>query len=416
MMKEIEKYSRQTLERFLHYVSYNTQAKIGAKTSPSSTGQMKLAKHLQQELFALGLDEIEVSKHGVVTAFLPSNIAHNTTTIGLIAHLDTSPECSGKNVHPEVIENYRGGDIALGIGEEFISPVYYPFLQKLVGKTLVVADGNTLLGADNKAGIAEIMTALAIIQEQQLPHCHLRIAFTPDEEIGLGMTFFPWEKFQCDWAYTVDGGEVGELEYENFNAANATIKIYGRNMHPGTAKNKMVNALTLACEFQQGFPKEDVPEKTQDRQGFFHLDSFVGDVEQVELHYLIRDFDRINFEQRKAFLSMLVVDFNRKKRLRRKAEVTIQDCYYNMYETIQHHPQSVELADKAMRECGIEPCHKPIRGGTDGAKLAEKGVACPNLFTGGYNFHSRHEFITLEGMLDAIRVLVKIAELASQKV
>ncbi|WP_207761613.1 peptidase T [Caviibacterium pharyngocola] len=411
-MDKIAQYKNGLLERFLHYVSFDTQSKIGAKVSPSSAGQLKLAKHLQQELFALGLQDIEISKNAVVTAFLPSNVSPKMPTIGFVAHLDTSPQCSGKHVRPEVIENYRGGDIALGLGDEFISPVYYHFLQKLVGKTLIVPDGNTLLGADNKAGIAEIMTALCYLKENNIPHCNIRVAFTPDEEIGLGMDFFPTEKFQCHWAYTVDGGEVGELEYENFNAAKAVVTIYGRNMHTGTAKNIMVNALTLACEFQQGFPAQEVPEKTDGRQGFFHLESFVGDVEKVELHYLIRDFDRVNFEQRKAFLSMLVVDFNRKKRLRRKAEIVMQDNYYNMYDTIRKVPAAVHLADTAMKKCGIEPLHKPIRGGTDGAKLAEKGIACPNLFTGGYNFHSKHEFITLEGMMDSVKVIAKIAELA----
>ncbi|MFY1028005.1 peptidase T [Actinobacillus seminis] len=413
-MKKIISYQESLLERFLRYISYDTQSKIAAKSSPSSGGQLKLAKHLQQELFALGLENIEMSKNGVVTAFLPSNVSPNTPTIGFIAHLDTSPQCSGKHIKAEVIESYRGGDIALGLGDEFISPVYYPFLQKLVGKTLIVSDGNNLLGADNKAGIAEIMTALSMIRENHLPHCNIRVAFTPDEEIGLGMDFFPIDKFPCDWAYTVDGGESGELEYENFNAASAKVTIYGNNMHTGSAKNHMINALTLACEFQQGFPKAETPEQTEGRQGFFHLESFSGDIEKVELCYLIRDFDHVKFEQRKAFLSMLVVDFNRKKKLRQKAEVEITDSYFNMYDTIQKVPQSVNLADRAIRECGIEPQHKVIRGGTDGAKLAEKGLACPNLFTGGYNFHSKHELITLEGMVDSVNVIVKITELALQ--
>lgn len=256
------------LERFLHYTTYDTQSKSGAKISPSSAGQLKLAKHLQQELFALGLQDIDISKHSVVTAFLPSNVNPDSPTIGFIAHLDTATQCSGKNVQAEVIENYRGGDIALGVGEEFISPAHYQFLHQLIGKTLVVADGNTLLGADNKAGIAEIMTALAVLKEENLPHCNIRVAFTPDEEIGLGMQFFPVEKFPCDWAYTIDGGEVGELEYENFNAATAIVTIEGVNMHTGSAKDKMINALTLACEFQQGFPAEETPEQTEGKQGF----------------------------------------------------------------------------------------------------------------------------------------------------
>ncbi|MCK3658833.1 peptidase T [Pasteurellaceae bacterium Pebbles2] len=399
------------LERFLNYVSFDTQAKLGAKNSPSSSGQMKLAKQLERELQSLGLSEIHLSKHGVLTAYLPSNVA-NAPTIGLIAHLDTSPDCSGKHVKPEVINNYRGGDIALGIGEEFISPVFFPFMHQLIGKTLIVTDGSTLLGADNKAGIAEIMTALSILSQSAQPRCNLRIAFTPDEEIGLGMQFFDLSKFQCDWAYTIDGGAVGELEYENFNAASAVVNITGRNIHPGYAKDKMVNALTLACEFQQRFPADETPEKTSGKEGFFHLHRLLGDVQNVELHYLIRDFDSEKFEQRKAFLAQLVEQFNQQKSLRHGLTLEIKDSYRNMYDTVSQVPQAIQLADRAMRECGIEPNHKPIRGGTDGAWLAEKGLACPNIFTGGYNFHSKHELISLEGMESAVKVIVKMAELA----
>ncbi|MGQ0287189.1 peptidase T [Pasteurellaceae bacterium 22721_9_1] len=401
------------LERFLNYVSFDTQAKIGAKSSPSSSGQLKLAQHLAQELQAIGLTDIQLSKQGVLTAYLEGNVP-NSPTIGLIAHLDTSPDCSGKNVKPEVIQNYRGGDIALGIGEEFISPVYYSFMHQLIGKTLIVADGTTLLGADNKAGIAEIITALSILKESNQPRCHLRIAFTPDEEIGLGMQHFPLEQFACDWAYTIDGGELGELEYENFNAASATITFVGRNIHPGYAKGKMVNALALACEFQQQLPAQEVPEKTENKQGFFHLHRFSGDIERVELHYLIRDFDAEQFEQRKAFLLSNVAQFNQEKGLLHPIQIEITDSYKNMYETVKKVPQAIELADRAMRECGISPQHKAIRGGTDGAWLGEKGLACPNIFTGGYNFHSKHELICLESMQSAVETIVKIAQLATQ--
>lgn len=407
-----EQHEYQLLERFLHYTTYDTQSKLGAKISPSSPGQLKLAKHLQQELFAIGLENIEVSKNAVVTAFLPSNIDKNAPTIGLIAHLDTATQCSGKNVQAEVIENYRGGDIALGTGEEFISPVHYHFLHKLVGNTLIVADGNTLLGADNKAGIAEIMTALSILKEGRFPHCNIRVAFTPDEEIGLGMQFFPLEQFNCDWAYTIDGGEVGELEYENFNAATAIVTIEGKNIHTGSAKDKLVNALALACEFQQGFPENETPEKTEGKEGFYHLSEFSGDVERVELQYLIRDFDQENFLQRKQFIQHLVDEFNQKKQLAKPITLDIQDSYKNMYEMVKQVPQSVELADQAMKKAGISPHHKAIRGGTDGAWLAEKGLACPNIFTGGYNFHSKHELITLGGMKNAVEVIVNLANLA----
>ena len=403
------------LERFFNYVTYDTQSKPGAKTSPSSAGQLALAKHLQQELVTLGLQDIVLSKHCVLTAFLPSNVDLNAPTIGLISHLDTSPDCSSKNVQPEVIENYRGGDIALGIGEEFISPVYYPFLHQLIGKTLIVTDGDTLLGADNKSGIAEIMTALYRLKTENLPHCNIRIAFTPDEEIGLGMQFFPFDDFPCDWAYTIDGGAVGELEYENFNAASAKVTFYGRNIHTGSEKNKMINALALACEFQQSFPQAETPENTEQREGFFHLNHFSGEIEKAELHYLIRDFDAIEFEKRKQFIRDLVDQFNEQKRLPKPIELELTDSYKNMYEAVKQVPQSIELTDLAMKQCGITPNHKLIRGGTDGAWLAEKGLACPNIFTGGYNFHSKHELITLEGMKDAVNVIVKLVELVVRK-
>lgn len=404
----------QLLTRFLSYVKIDTQSKRGAKISPSSVGQMQLAKMLMDELQQIGLEQIELSPQGIVTALLPANV-ENAPTIGLISHLDTSPECSGKNVNPEVIEHYRGGDIALGNGEEFISPAFSPFLHHLVGKTLIVTDGKTLLGADNKAGIAEIMTALSVLKNTDQPHCNLRVAFTSDEEIGLGMSFFPVEKFACDWAYTIDGGEVGELEYENFNAASATVTFYGHNTHTGTAKNSLINALALACEFQQGFPANETPENTEGREGFYHLYQFSGTVEKAELHYLIRDFDRFRFEQRKAFIQQWVEDFNAKKQLPKAVQCSIEDSYFNMFEQVQKVPQSIELADKAMQACGITPIHKPIRGGTDGAWLAEKGIACPNIFTGGYNFHSKQELISLQGMESAVQVIVKMMQLATEK-
>ncbi|WP_133543342.1 peptidase T [Mesocricetibacter intestinalis] len=406
-------YTDQLLERFLNYVAFDTQSKPKAKTSPSTQGQLKLAKYLEQELRTLGLQDIELTKHGILTAFLPANI-ENAPTIGLIAHLDTSPQCSGKNVRPEVIRAYRGGDIALGIGDEYLSPVFYPFMHQLVGKTLIVTDGNTLLGADNKAGIAEIMTALSLLMANDIPHCNVRVAFTPDEEIGLGMQFFPLERFPCDWAYTIDGGEVGELEYENFNAASATVTFYGKSMHTGSAKGRMLNALTIACAFQQCFPSDEVPEKTENKQGFFHLSSFHGDIEKTELCYLIRDFDYAGFTRRKAFIEELVESFNRKENLIRPIKLEISDSYLNMYDTVKKVPESVQLADRAMQQCGITPLHKPIRGGTDGAWLAAKGLACPNIFTGGYNFHSKHELICLENMQSAVEVITTMMRMAAE--
>ncbi|PJG85178.1 peptidase T [Conservatibacter flavescens] len=415
MASRASQHKDRLLERFLNYISIDTQSKVGATMSPSSSGQLKLAKYLVQEVKALGLEQIELSEQGVVTAYLPAPQQGNgVPTIGLVAHLDTSPQVSGKNVKPEVIENYRGGDIALGIGEAFISPVHFPFLQQLIGKTLIVTDGNTLLGADNKAGIAEIMTALSVLKESKTERANIRVVFMPDEEIGLGMNFFPLERFSCDWAYTIDGGEVGELEYENFNAANAVVTIYGHGIHPGLAKDKMVNALALACEFQQYFPKNETPETTEGKAGFYHLDGLEGDIEKVQLHYIIRDFDGDNFVRRKAFIAQAVQDFNRNKQLKRQVEVQITDIYRNMYDVVQTVPQAIELAEQAMKKCGITPLHKAIRGGTDGAKLAEMGIACPNIFTGGYNFHSKQELITLEGMVSAVDVIITMAELASE--
>lgn len=402
----------QLLARFLNYVNYDTQAKAGAKTSPSCQGQWLLARLLQQELIQLGLQQVELTSHCVLTAFLPTNQSTPQPTIGLISHLDTATELKGKRVKPEVIEQYRGGDIALGLGDVFISPVEFTFLQKLVGHTLIVADGTTLLGADNKAGIAEIITALDQLIQSNQARPNLRIAFTPDEEIGLGMKFFPIDSFKCDWAYTIDGGELGELEYENFNAASATIKIKGRNIHTGNAKNKLINALAIACQFQQALPENEVPEQTENREGFFHLQTFNGDIEHCELHYLIRDFDQNKFNQRKQLLNEIANSLTQKHQLPTAIEVNIKDNYQNMYQAIMKVPQSVDLADQAMKNCGITPNHKVIRGGTDGAWLAQNGIACPNIFTGGYNFHSRHELASLDMMQQTVNVLLEICRLA----
>ena len=400
------------LDRFLNYVSFDTQAKLGVKHTPSCRGQWLLAEYLRDELKGLGLAQVEMNAHGVVTALLPSNIPNNQTTIGLIAHLDTFPGVKGKDVKPEVILQYRGGDIALGLGEEFISPVTSPFLQKLVGHTLIVTDGTTLLGADSKAGIAEIMTALATIVSNRLPRVNIRVAFTPDEEIGASMKYFPLAQFPCDWAYTVNGGGLGEIEYENFNAATAVITIKGNSHHLDYAKDKLINALALACDFHQLLPKDEVPEKTTGRQGYFHLDKITGDTTSCELSYLICDFSDEGFIQRKNVLSQAVQDFVQHYQLDGYVELDIQDKYYNMFKTVAKVPQSIKTAELAMQNCGINAKHKIIRGGTDGAWLSQQGIACPNLFTGGYNFHSKHELASLNEMQQATQVLIEIAKLA----
>ncbi|CNE27467.1 peptidase T [Yersinia bercovieri] len=403
------------LDRFFNYVSFDTQAKANVKSVPSTEGQRKLAQALQQELQAQGLSQVSLSDHGCLMATLPANVSWPVPTIGFIAHLDTSPDFSGKNVNPQILENYRGGDIALGMGDEVLSPVMFPVLHQLLGHTLITTDGKTLLGADDKAGIAEIVTAIVRLKHSQVPHGDIRIAFTPDEEVGKGARFFNVEEFAAQWAYTVDGGGVGELEFENFNAASVTIKIVGNNVHPGSAKGVMVNALSLATRFHQELPVEETPECTEGYEGFYHLQSIKGTVERAEMHYIVRDFNRDGFEARKK--NMVDIAKRVGKGLHRDCyiEIIMDDSYYNMREHIIKHPHIIELAQQAMRDCDITPIMKPIRGGTDGAQLSFRGLPCPNIFTGGYNYHGKHEFITLEGMEKAVSVIMRIAELTAKR-
>ncbi|RRO03237.1 peptidase T [Pectobacterium aquaticum] len=401
------------LDRFLNYVSFDTQSKSGVRQVPSTDGQLKLARALQQELLELGFEQVVLSKQGCLMATLPANVAWPVPAIGFISHMDTSPDFSGKNVNPQILENYRGGDIALGMGDEVLSPVMFPVLHQLLGHTLITTDGKTLLGADDKAGIAEIMTALVRMKTSQLPHGDIRIAFTPDEEIGKGAQFFDVTAFNAQWAYTVDGGGVGELEYENFNAASVQVKIVGNNVHPGSAKGVMVNALTLASRYHQQVPESQSPEQTDGYQGFYHLHTMKGSVERADLHYIVRDFDRNGFEQRKQTMLDIAEKVGAGLHPDCYIEVTITDTYYNMREQVEQHPHIIALAQQAMRDCGIEPNMKPIRGGTDGAHLSFQGLPCPNLFTGGYNYHGKHEFVTLEGMEKAVSVIMRIAELTA---
>ncbi|MGL5800420.1 MAG: peptidase T, partial [Plesiomonas sp.] len=379
----------------------------------SSEGQMALAKALRDEMQEMGLTDISLDEHGCLMATLPTNMDESVPTIGFIAHLDTSPDYSGKHVKPQVVENYRGGDIALGIGDEILSPVMFPVLHEMYGKTLITTDGKTLLGADDKAGIAEILTAIARLQAENVPHGDIRIGFIPDEEIGRGSHYFDVDKFAAQWAYTVDGGGIGELEYENFNAASAVIQFYGNNVHPGSAKDIMVNASALAMQFHARMPASETPELTEGRDGFFHLNQMKGSVEKAELHYIIRDFDSDNFRARKIFLYDQVADFNSGLKRETGIDITISDSYLNMRDKILEYPYVIAIAEQAMRDCGIEPQIKPIRGGTDGAHLSYRGLPCPNIFTGGYNFHSKHEFVSVEGMKKAVDVIVRIAVLAA---
>ncbi|WNJ77921.1 peptidase T [Cedecea neteri] len=402
------------LERFLQYVSLDTQSKPGVKQVPSTEGQWKLLRLLKEQLEQLGLVDVTLSDHGTVMGTLPSNVGHAVPAIGFISHVDTAPDFTGKNVNPQIVENYRGGDIALGIGDEILSPVMFPVLHQLMGQTLITTDGKTLLGADDKAGVAEIMTALAVLKGKNVPHGDIRVAFTPDEEVGKGTHFFDVEAFNAEWAYTVDGGGVGELESENFNAASVTIKIVGNNVHPGTAKGVMVNALSLAARIHAEVPADESPECTEGYEGFYHLNTMKGSVDRAEMHYIIRDFDREQFEARKRRMMEIAKKVGKGLHPDCYIELVIEDSYYNMREKVAEHPYIVEVAQQAMRDCDIEPIMKPIRGGTDGAQLSFKGLPCPNLFTGGYNYHGKHEFVTLEGMEKAVAVIVRIAELTAK--
>ena len=345
----------------------------------------------------------------------PANVDWDVPTIGFISHMDTSPDFTAKHVNPQIVENYRGGDIALGIGDEILSPVMFPVLHSLIGHTLITTDGKTLLGADDKAGVAEIMTALARLKAGNIPHGEIRVAFTPDEEIGKGTSCFDVAAFGAEWGYTVDGGGMGEFEFENFNAASATVKITGNNVHPGTAKNVMVNALDLAMRFHAAMPEKEVPEHTSGYEGFYHLHNIKGSVDKAELHYIIRDFDFESFTARKQLLRDLAAKQSKTLQAGCRIDVQIDDSYFNMREKVEAHPHIVELALQAMRECDIEPDVKPIRGGTDGAALSYMGLPCPNLFTGGYNYHGKHEFASLDNMEKAVTVIMRIAALTAEK-
>ncbi|HHP0467713.1 TPA: peptidase T [Vibrio harveyi] len=403
------------VERFLRYVTFDTQSNPHESACPSSSGQLVFAQQLKKEMIELGLSNVTLCDNGYLMAKLPSNVDYDVPAIGFIAHMDTAPDASGKNVNPQFIEDYQGGDIALGLGDEVLSPVQYPDLHDLHGHNLITTDGTTLLGADNKAGIAEILSAVAmLIENPQIPHGDICIGFTPDEEIGRGADLFDVEKFGAKWAYTIDGGPQGELEYENFNATSADVIFHGVSVHPGTAKGKLVNAMNLAAKFQVQMPEDQTPETTEGYEGFFHLKSGELGVARSELGYIIRDFDREGLESRKAFMQKLVDDMNAGLK-HGSVELKLTDSYYNMREMVEPYPHIIDLAKQAMEDCDVEPLIKPIRGGTDGARLSFMGLPCPNIFTGGYNFHGIHEFISVEMMEKSVQVIVKIAELTAKK-
>lgn len=395
-------------ERFLRYIAMDTKSDEGSESCPSTPGQLALGEKLAAELRELGLEDVRQDEHGYVYATLPGNV-ETAPVIGFIAHMDTAPDLDGKCVNPQLIENYEGGDIRLN--EQYSLKVSeFPFLQDLIDQSLITTDGTTLLGADDKAGIAIIMTAMDyLIQHPEIPRGTIKIGFTPDEEIGRGADLFDVEAFGADFAYTVDGGPEGELEYENFNAASVKIHIQGKNVHPGSAKDIMRNALLIAMEIQSLLPVAERPEHTEGYEGFYLLDELHGTVDEAEIFYIIRDHDREKFEAKKKWLESVVALLN--QRYDNGIQLEITDSYYNMKEKIEPHIEIVELAERAMQDVGVTPKIKPVRGGTDGAKLSYMGLPTPNLFTGGYNYHGRFEFISYDTMQKAVEVLVKIAEL-----
>lgn len=402
------------VERFLKYVSFDTQSAEDTNVTPSTPGQMVFAQYLKSELESLGLQDVTLDEHGYLFATLPANTDRVVPTIGFIAHMDTSPDMSGQNVNPRIVRAYDGTDITLCAEESIIlSPKQFPELLFHKGEDLIVTDGKTLLGADDKAGIAEIVSAMVYLMEhQEIKHGKIRIGFNPDEEIGLGAHKFNVDAFACDWAYTMDGGEVGELEFENFNAASAKVTIQGRNVHPGYAKGKMINALLVAHKFISMLPAGERPEHTEGYEGFYHLVGLEGDVDHATLNYILRDHDRARFEQRKATMAHIADVLNAELG---EGTVTLDmhDQYYNMRQQIEPVMHVIDIAKEAMLAAGVTPRVQAIRGGTDGAQLSFKGLPCPNIFAGGLNFHGRFEFVPIQSMEKARDVIVKIAELTA---
>ena len=406
----------QIVNRFLKYVSFDTQSDEASSSTPSTEKQFRLAEYLVEELRAVGLEEVEMDAQGYVYATLPSNVEHAVPTIGFIAHIDTSPDASGANVQPRIVQNYDGTDIVLDAEAGIVTTVEkFPELLRHVGEDLIVTDGHTLLGADDKAGIAEIISAMAyLVQHPEVKHGRVRVAFNPDEEIGRGAHQFDVERFGCEWAYTMDGGEVGELEFENFNAASARIDITGVSVHPGFAKDKMVNAARLATELVQKMPAAEVPEATTGYEGFFHLTGLSGSVERATLNFIIRDHDRERFEARKAMLRGLVQGMNLKYGYEAIA-LQLDDTYYNMREKVEPVMHIIDIAREAMEAAGVEPQIKAIRGGTDGAQLSFMGLPCPNVFAGGLNFHGPHEFLPIPNLKKACEVVINIVRLTEAR-
>lgn len=404
------------IERFISYVRVDTQSNEESETCPSTPGQFTLANMLVEELKSIGMDEVTVDKNGYVMASLHANTEKIVPTIGFLAHLDTATDFTGKNVNPQITENYDGNDILLNEDVHItLSTKDFPNLKNYKGHTLITTDGTTLLGADNKAGIAEIMTAMAyLIKHPEIKHGNIRVAFTPDEEIGRGPDKFDVAAFNAKYAYTVDGGPLGELEYESFNAAAAKITIKGNNIHPGTAKGKMVNSAKIAMEFNRRLPINEAPEFTEGYEGFYHLLSITGDVEETKLSYIIRDFDKDNFNARKARIEEIVKEL-REEYGQDNILIDLSDQYYNMREKIEPVKEIVDIAYEAMKQLDISPIIKPIRGGTDGSQLSYMGLPTPNIFTGGENYHGKYEFISVDNMVKATNVIINIIRLVEEK-
>lgn len=403
------------LGRFLRYVRIHTTSDPDSDTCPSTAWQWELARLLEKELTDLGLEEVSLDDNGYLMATLPANVGHPVPVIGFISHYDTSPDYSGKGVNPRVVENYDGSDIVLHPEtQRILSPKDFPELLAYKGQQLVVTDGTTLLGADDKAGVAEIVTAMDwLLQNPEIPHGKIRIGFTPDEEIGRGAHLFDVEAFGAAWAYTLDGSQIGELEYENFNAASARIQVTGKSVHPGYAKGKMINAGRVLQQVLNSLPEREVPEHTSGREGFFHVQEFQATIEKATARLLIRDHDRESFENRKRSLEAIVA--SHKQATGAPILLEIEDQYYNMKEKIMPVFPIVEVAQEAMEACGVNPIIKPIRGGTDGSQLSFKGLPCPNIFAGGHNFHGPYEYVPVESMQKAVEVVVKICELTAAK-
>ena len=408
------------IDRFISYVIIDTESDPNSETTPSTKKQWDLANKLVEELKSIGMHDVTIDKNAYIMATLPSNVDHKVPTIGFISHFDTTPDFTGANVKPQIIRDYDGKDIILNAEQNIIlSPKYFKDLLQYKGQTLITTDGTTLLGADDKAGITEIVTAMEfLIQNPEIKHGKIRIGFTPDEEIGRGAHHFDVEKFGCDWAYTMDGSQVGELEYENFNAAGAKIIFKGKSVHPGYAKGKMINSMLIANDFINELPKGETPQETKGYEGFFHVHHLTGSIEETVLELIIRDHSKKKFEKRKELIEKITRKINKKFAKQFGGDIVIteiKDQYYNMKEKVLPVKHIVDIAENAMKKLGIKPIIKPIRGGTDGCQLSYKGLPCPNIFAGGHNFHGKYEYVPVESMQKAVEVIVKIAELTALK-